>query len=97
MQRGNLSRQNSYERHQQDSSSEDEDDIQVQAAETRNDSPTAALPITPATEERDLERGPERGRSRSPASNSWRDWATSTFFRFGGRTSSRRHEADRDR
>jgi hypothetical protein len=101
MQRGSLSRQNSYDRRHHDSSSDDdEEDIQAQAAQTRNDSPTAALPITPTTEDTDLERGLEPSRSRSPNRESWRSWAASLFSGFGTNgngSSGRRHEVDRDR
>jgi hypothetical protein len=98
MQRGSLSRQNSYDRHHDSSSSdEDEEDIQAQAAESRNDSPSAAFPITPSREDLDLERGNDRGRSRSPVRETWRDWAASTFFGFGANGEGRRHEVDRDR
>jgi hypothetical protein len=80
MQRGSLSRQSSYEnRHGSgsESLSDDEEDIQAQAAENRNDSPTAALPVPVVGEDQDLERGIERSRSRSPRYQSWRDWRRS--------------------
>lgn len=42
------------------------DDAQTQALLTRNDSPSAALPIPSANLDRDLERGSSRSRSRRP-------------------------------
>ncbi|TID16343.1 hypothetical protein E6O75_ATG11461 [Venturia nashicola] len=83
MQRGSLSRQNSYDRHQRDASSsdEDEDEVQAQAANNRNDSPTSAMPM-PFSNNPDLELGIEeerRSRSSSPrplplVPERWRDW-----------------------
>ncbi|KAF2426483.1 hypothetical protein EJ08DRAFT_721686 [Tothia fuscella] len=80
MQRGSLSRQNSFDENHQ--SSEDEEDIQVQAAENRNDSPTAAMPVPSVAEDLDLERGAQRSRSPSPRppTQSWRSWLGDTFF-----------------
>jgi len=91
MQRNTLSRQNSYDPHR-DSSSEDEEDIQAQAANNRNDSPSAALPMPMSGDETDLERGAERSRTQNNPDN-WRDWVLSLF----GGVPARRHEIDRDR
>lgn len=101
MQRGSLSRQNSYDLHQRDaSSSEDhEDEVQAQAAINRNDSPTSAMPM-PFSNNPDLELGIEeerRSRSSSPRPPSivperWRDWFIGIF---GGRRAE--PEVDRNR
>jgi len=76
MQRGNLSRQNSFEERSSvhsaaELNAEDEDEMQARAATTRNDSPSAALPM----DEGDLERGMQSQRREVPTSESWRDWA----------------------
>ena len=100
MQRGSLSRQNSYDRNQRDPSpSDDEDDVQAQAAITRNDSPTSAMPM-PFSNDPDLELGVDderTSRSSSPRRSAivlerWRDWLRGVF---GGRRA--QPEADRDR
>jgi hypothetical protein len=100
MQRGNLSRQSSYDRHQRDASpSDDEDEVQAQAAIARNDSPTSAIPM-PFSNNHDLELGVEderASRSSSPRPSSivperWRDWFMGIF---GGRRTG--PEVDRDR
>jgi hypothetical protein len=87
MQRESLSRQTSYDRHQRDASSlDDEDEVQAQAAITRNDSPTSAMPM-PFSNDLDLELGAEderRSRSSSPRPSSivperWRDWFMGIF------------------
>lgn len=105
MQRGSLSRQNSYDRHQRDASSsdededEDEDEVQAQAANNRNDSPTSAMPM-PFSNNLDLELGIEeeqRSRSSSPRPPSlvperWQDWFMGFF---GGRRAE--PEVDRNR
>lgn len=90
MQRGTLSRQNSYEerspslRALSDLNDEDEDEVQTQAAINRNDSPSAALPM----DQRDLERGMQQ----AGESQSWRDWAQGWLS-----TPRQREEADRNR
>jgi hypothetical protein len=100
MQRGSLSRQNSYDRHQRDASpSDDEDEVQAQAAINRNDSPSSAMPM-PFSNDLDLELGLEEegnSRSSSPRPSSivperWRDWLIAIF---GGRRAE--PEVDRDR
>lgn len=91
---------NPHDRHQQDaSSSDDEDDVQAQAAIIRNDSPTSAMPM-PFSNNLDLELGVEeeqRSRSSSPRPSSilperWRDWFLGIF---GGRRAE--PEVDRNR
>ena len=77
------------------------DDIQAQAAETTNESPSAAIPIPRDT---DLERGddmaatlvndePEASTSRS----SWRGLTSLSLSAFSGEAGRRQMEANRDR
>jgi hypothetical protein len=94
MQRGNLSRQNSFEDRTSNSSisgigAEEEEEVQARAAISRNDSPSAALPM----EQGDLERGLQRREAAAP--ESWREWAMGLL----SPTSQppRREEVDRDR
>lgn len=79
------------------------DDVQVQAAQTTNDSPTAAIPIPPSN---DLERGEDMAAtlvndqpesSYAPRSG-WRGLAGMSLSAFTGRGErSERKEDDRDR
>lgn len=77
------------------------DDVQAQAAETANESPSAAIPIPRDT---DLERGddmaatlvndePEASTSRS----SWRGLTTLSLSAFSGEAGRRQPEVNRDR
>ena len=77
------------------------EDIQAQAAETANESPSAAIPIPRDT---DLERGddmaatlvndqPEASTSRS----SWRGLTSLSLSAFSGEAGRRQAQADRDR
>lgn len=77
------------------------DDVQAQAAETANESPSAAIPIPRDT---DLERGddmaatlvndePEASTSRS----SWRGLTSLSLSAFSGEAGRRQSEANRDR
>lgn len=96
MQRGALSRQNSFEertpsRSISDLDDEDEEEVQARAATSRNDSPSAALPM----DERDLERGMQQQRQDAPASESWREWAFGLLSQVP--PPRRREEVDRDR
>lgn len=79
-----------------------EDDVQVQAAQTSNDSPTAAIPIPHGSD--DVERGydmaatlvndlPEASSSR----RGWRGLASFSLSAFSGEPARRQPEADRDR
>lgn len=99
MQRGTLSRQNSSD----DRASlgpistlddQDEEEVQARAANTRNDSPSAALPMN----EHDLERGLQRHRTEPNASeaSSWREWAINLLAP-APQPSRGREEADRNR
>ncbi|KAL9010069.1 MAG: hypothetical protein Q9173_004959 [Seirophora scorigena] len=79
-----------------------EDELQVQAAETTNDSPTAAIPIPQGSE--DLERGDDMAATlvndRPEASSSRRGWRGFTSFSlsaFSGEAAWRQAQADRDR
>ena len=97
MQRGNLSRQNSFEDRSEslansDLDDVDEEEVQAQAATARNDSPSAALPM----DEQDLEVGTRQQRD-APPLEAWRDWATSFLPQASSSRSRRRDEADRDR
>jgi hypothetical protein len=94
MQRGNLSRQNSFDDRTSPSSNtdldaEDEEEIQARAALMRNDSPSAALPM----DQGDLERGVQR--REGSTSDSWREWAVGLLS--PAPQSRRGEEADRDR
>lgn len=96
LQRGNLSRQNSFDDRTSSPSispldAEDEEEVQTRAAVTRNDSPSAALPM----DERDLERNTQSREAATP-SESWRDWAAG-FLSAAAPQPRRREEADRDR
>jgi hypothetical protein len=99
MQRDSLSRQNSYEertssRALSDLEDEDEEEVQAQAATTRNESPSAALPM----DEGDLERGLHRRRTEPPSqpqAESLRDWAVGLLAQIPAPR--RREEVDRDR
>lgn len=84
-----------------------DDDVQVQVAETANESPTAAIPIP---RDVDLERGDDMAatlvndQDLGEASNSTRGWrglaASLSLSAFSGEADSRRHQrsqADRDR
>ena len=77
------------------------DDVQAQAAETANESPSAAIPIP---RDADLERGddmaatlvndePEASTSRS----SWRGLTSLSLSAFSGEAGRRQSEANRDR
>ena len=77
------------------------DDIQAQAAETANESPSAAIPIP---RDADLERGddmaatlvndqPEASTSRS----SWRSLTSLSLSAFSGEAGRRQRDANRDR
>ena len=77
------------------------EDVQAQAAETANESPSAAIPIPRDT---DLERGddmaatlvndqPETSTSRS----SWRGLTSLSLSAFSGEAGRRQAQADRDR
>jgi hypothetical protein len=95
MQRGTPSRQNSYEerspsRALADLDDENEEELQAQAATSRNDSPSAALPM----DERDLERGLHQ-RQQIRESESWRHWAMGLLSHLPAPR--RREEVDRDR
>ena len=97
MQRGNLSRQNSFEERSSvhsaaELNAEDEDEMQARAATTRNDSPSAALPM----DEGDLERGMQSQRREVPTSESWRDWAIGLLSQTP-QPRRRDDEVDRDR
>ncbi|KIW04093.1 uncharacterized protein PV09_04910 [Verruconis gallopava] len=94
LQRGVLSRQSSYEertpsRELSDIDDEDDDEVQAQVATSRNDSPSAALPM----DTRDLERGEQQRQQRDAP---WRDWMNDLMSRL---TSQRRRTdgVDRDR
>lgn len=100
MQRGNLSRQNSFEDRPEslahsDLDDVDEEEVQTQAATARNDSPSAALPM----DDRDLEIGSRQQRLRrdAPPFEVWREWATSFLPQASSSQTRRRDEADRDR
>ncbi|KAL9018182.1 MAG: hypothetical protein Q9185_004504 [Variospora sp. 1 TL-2023] len=78
------------------------DELQVQAAETTNDSPTAAIPIPHGSE--DLERGDDMAATlvndRPEASSSrrgWRGFASFSLSAFSGEAAWRQAQADRDR
>lgn len=91
-----------YESYHPDNS--DEDDVQVQAAQSVNHSSSAALPI-PRTEEADLEQGgiasPTPTRPRRPArAGSWRSFLTSSLGSGSGSGSARNpapQQEDRNR
>lgn len=80
-----------------------EDDIQVQAAETSNDSPTAAIPIPYGSD--DLERGDDMAATlvNDPSSEAtssrrgWRGLAPFSLSAFSGEPAWRQAQADRDR
>ncbi|KAL8801193.1 MAG: hypothetical protein Q9182_004642 [Xanthomendoza sp. 2 TL-2023] len=84
------------------SSNENPDDIQVQAAETRNESPTAAIPIP--REPGDLERGDDMAATlvndapeASSARRGWRGLASFSLSAFSGEAAWRQAQADRNR
>lgn len=79
-----------------------DDDIQVQAAETSNDSPSAAIPIPRDTE--DLERGDDMAATlvndqpdASSPRRGWRDLAYLSLSAFSGEAAFRQAQSDRDR
>jgi hypothetical protein len=93
MQRGTLSRQNSDGdrsslRALSELDDEDEEEVQAQVATSRNDSPSAALPM----DQRDLERGLQQ---QPREAQSWRDWAQGLVASLPAPR--RREEVDRDR
>ncbi|KAL8817732.1 MAG: hypothetical protein Q9223_003492 [Gallowayella weberi] len=83
-------------------SNENPEDIQVQAAETRNESPTAAIPIP--REPGDLERGEDMAATlvndapeASSARRGWRGLASFSLSAFSGEAAWRQAQADRNR
>ena len=80
----------------------DDGDIQAQAAETANDSPSAAIPIP---RDNDLERGDDMAATlvndqpeAATPRNGWRGLAASfSLSAFSGEAAWRRGQADRDR
>lgn len=78
------------------------EDVQVQAAETVNDSPSSAIPIP--RDANDLERGDDLAatlvndepESSSPR-RSWRDLASLSLSAFSGEAAWRQAQADRNR
>ncbi|KAL9027193.1 MAG: hypothetical protein Q9196_004251 [Gyalolechia fulgens] len=80
----------------------DGDDVQIQAAETTNESPTAAIPIP--RDLNDLERGDDMaatlvndGPEASSARRAWRGLASFSWSAFSGEAAWRQAHADRDR
>lgn len=78
------------------------DDVQVQAAETSNDAPSAAIPIPHVSE--DLERGDDMAATlvNDPAEASssrrgWRGFASFSLSAFSGEAAWRQAQADRNR
>ena len=95
---------NSYPPYHDSPSSEDEEDVQTQAVELNNDSPTAAMPIPHSTEyvNADLERGDDSALTSSGESPSrnrmgWRNLASMSIAAFSGDAAWRQASADRDR
>ena len=82
------------------------EDIQAQAAETRNDSPSSAIPIprNPNLDEDDLERGDDMAATLvndqpevfSPR-RGWRGLASLSLSAFSGEAAWRQAQADRNR
>ena len=77
------------------------EDIQVQAAETANESPSAAIPIPRDT---DLERGDDMAATlvndqpeASTPRSSWRGLTSLSLSAFSGEAGRRQAQADRDR
>lgn len=91
--------------HYEDSPVTDTDDVQVQAAETINDSPSSAIPIP--CEHHDLEGGEDdlaatlvnddHGRESSSPRRGWRDLASLGLSAFSGEAAWRQAQADRNR
>lgn len=80
----------------------EEDELQVQAAETTNDSPTAAIPIPHGSD--DLERGDDMAATlvndppeASSTRRGWRGFASFSLSAFSGEAAWRQAQADRDR
>ena len=78
------------------------EDVQVQAAETTNDSPTAAIPIP--RDLSDLERGDDMAATlvndppgASSSRRGWRGLASFSWSAFSGEAAWRQAQADRDR
>ena len=77
------------------------EDVQVQAAETTNESPSAAIPIPRDT---DLERGDDMAATlvndqpeASTSRGSWRGLTSLSLSAFSGEAGRRQPQADRDR
>ncbi|KAL8862242.1 MAG: hypothetical protein Q9178_001251 [Gyalolechia marmorata] len=84
------------------SDNEDQDDVQVQAAQTSNDSPSAAIPIP--RDAVDLERGDDMASTlvndppeASSSRRSWHGLASFSLSAFSGEAAWRRAQADRNR
>ncbi|KAL8934711.1 MAG: hypothetical protein Q9216_005769 [Gyalolechia sp. 2 TL-2023] len=85
-----------------DANAVDGDDVQVQAAETTNESPTAAIPIPRDLD--DLERGDDMAATlvndapeASSTRRGWRGLASFSWSAFSGEAAWRQAHADRDR
>ena len=80
-----------------------EEDVQIQAAETTNDSPSSAIPI-PRDANADLERGDDMAatlvndqQEGSSPSRGWRGLASLSLSAFSGEAAWRQAQADRNR
>lgn len=88
------------------SESDTEDDVQTQAALTRNESPSSSIPVPMRISEEDqsdLEHGEEeetpliRESQSPPARSSWRNLASFSLSALSGEAAWRQAQADRNR